>query len=83
MKESIVAANTERAHVRALEVVREHGPAERVERLESITVGMASTRNPAHLASFQAELTAALAEMVEDLIAKQGAAKSSSKKKTR
>lgn len=62
---AIIAARTEQAHSRALEVVREHGPAERAERLDDITVGHAVTRNPQHLAGFQAELVAALAEIVE------------------
>lgn len=65
-KSTIIAARTERAHARALEVVREHGPEERAERLDDITVGQAVTRNPQHLAGFQAELIAALSEIVED-----------------
>lgn len=64
-KSTIVAARMERAHARTLEFVREHGPAERVERLESIPLAQVTTSNPTHLAGFQAELMASLAEIVE------------------
>lgn len=60
-----LAAAAELAHGRALEVVREHGPAERAERLDNITVTHAVVSNPHHLVTFQAELLASLAEIIE------------------
>ncbi|MDQ3639631.1 MAG: hypothetical protein M3426_16910 [Actinomycetota bacterium] len=58
-----------RAHAaleKATEVVAEHGSAERLEGLQNITTDRANTRSPHHLAAFQAELFASLAEIVQD-----------------
>ncbi len=57
-----------RAHValeKAMEVAAEHGSAERLEGLQNITTERANLRSPHHLAAFQAELFASLAEIIE------------------
>ncbi len=62
---AIVAVRMEQAHEKALAIVEELGAPDRVENLQTVTVGQATLRNPAHLASFQAELIVALAEVLE------------------
>lgn len=64
-KGTTLAVDAERAHERTLDVVRELGPAERVERLDNITVGFATARHPQHLVTFQAEILAAFAEIIK------------------
>ncbi len=61
----VLAKNAHDALEKAVEVVEEHGRPERLENLQNITIPYATTRNPDHLASFQAELCAALAEIIE------------------
>jgi hypothetical protein len=66
-KAATLAAQSELAHQRALEVVEDHGDPERVERLQATTVPMATARHPQHLVAFQAEILASLAELYDEL----------------
>lgn len=61
------AIQIERAHYRALEVVREHGGdenAERLEYLDNLGMHLASVNYPPQLSSAQSVLIGALAEIV-------------------
>lgn len=69
----IAAERMELAHRKAVEVVKTHGSPERVANLEAMD--NPNTRRPQHLAAYQAELIASLAEMVEDLYQNKAAAK--------
>ncbi|MDP9476688.1 MAG: hypothetical protein M3R38_13555 [Actinomycetota bacterium] len=74
---AILAARMQEAHARALGVIEDHGGeagAERAERMRKIGTA-AGIRNPQELASFQSELIAGLAEIVEDLAARTPAKK--------
>ncbi len=69
------------AHERAMRIVRKHGAEEIVANLENLD--SPNTRQLAHLASYQAQLIAALAEMVDVLMAeRESAATKKGAKKT-
>jgi hypothetical protein len=61
-----LAIQVQAAQEKALQVVAKHGTAERLENIERIPLDQAHTRFPEFLAALQAELIAALAEMVEE-----------------
>lgn len=60
------------AHERAMGIVRKHAAEEIVTNLENLD--NPNTRQLAHLASYQAQLIAALAEMVDVLMAERESA---------
>jgi hypothetical protein len=62
---TVVAVRMAHAHNRVQEVVMAHGSLERAQRLEDLGAE-ATPRLPVHLASYQGELMAALAEIVEE-----------------
>ncbi len=74
----IAAARMELAHKEAVEVVKAHGSPERLAKLEAMD--NPNTRRPEALASFQAELIASLAGMVEDLYENLPRSKAAKKK---
>lgn len=66
---AIAAVRMEQAHERAMRIVRKHGAEESVTNLENLD--NPNTRQTTHLASYQAELIAALAGMVETLMSER------------
>lgn len=85
---SIVAAKMEQAHEAAVAVVRKLAPGRDESGVfQNMTISQATTRHPAHLAAFQAELIGALAEICEDQdqrlteLEKAGASKTTARKK--
>jgi hypothetical protein len=80
---STLGAQSQLAHQRALEVIEDHGDPERVERLRTIPVPMATTRNPHHLVAFQAEIIASLAELYDELDLRVGRLENAAQEATR
>jgi hypothetical protein len=76
----IAAARMELAHREAVEVVKAHDSPERLAKLEAME--NPNPRRPVALASFQAELIASLAGMVDDLYENLPQSKASKKKKS-
>lgn len=75
------AVKMQQAHERALDVLTEHGSSERAERLSAAQ--SPTIKRPVHLASYQAEIVAGLAEIVEgqaERIAELEEARKSAKK---
>ena len=68
----IASERMELAHREAVEVVKAHDSPERLAKLEAMN--NPNTRRPEALASFQAELIASLAGMVEGLLEEREAA---------
>jgi hypothetical protein len=65
--EAILGAKMEQAHERALEVVRKHAT-EEAEDLDAVFGRAPNQRNPLSVASYQAGLIAAQAEIVAELV---------------